>query len=150
MRAVVQRVHAARVEVAGEVVGSIGRGLCVFVAAGKGDADAPAVDYLADKISGLRVFEDADGKMNLSLADVGGEVLAVSQFTLYGDARKGRRPSFAQALAPPAAETIYDSFCAALRAPGHVVQTGRFRAEMRVVVDNDGPVTILIDSDRAF
>lgn len=149
MRAVVQRVRAARVEVDGEVVGAIGRGLCCFVGAGRDDRDAD-LDYVADKIAGLRIFEDEAGKMNRSVVEVAGEVLAVSQFTLYGDARRGRRPSFSTAMAPAEAREAFDRFVAALRARGLSVATGRFQAEMRVVVDNDGPVTILLDSSRTF
>lgn len=149
MRAVIQRVHAARVEVDGVVVGSIGRGLAVFVGAGASDTERD-LEYMADKIHNLRVFADAEGKMNLSVADVGGAVLAVSQFTVYGDVRKGRRPSFAAAMAPARAEPMYDRLVVALRERGLAVQTGRFAATMRVVVDNDGPVTIVVDSEKAF
>jgi D-aminoacyl-tRNA deacylase len=149
MRAVVQRVHAARVEVAGEVIGAIGPGLCCFVGAGRDDTEADLA-YLADKIAALRIFEDEAGKMNRSVIEAGGEVLAVSQFTLYGDARRGRRPSFSSAMAPAEASLLFERFVAALRARGLVVATGRFQAEMRVLVDNDGPVTILLDSQRAF
>jgi D-tyrosyl-tRNA(Tyr) deacylase len=149
MRAVVQRVNAARVEVAGDVVGEIGRGLCVFVGAGDGDEDRDLV-YVADKVRNLRIFTDEGGKMNLSVADVSGAVLAVSQFTVYGDVRKGRRPSFVRAMAPEAANAAYERFVALLRERDLVVETGRFAADMRVVVDNDGPVTILVDSEKTF
>ena len=149
MRAVVQRVSAARVEVDGETVGQIGAGLCVFVAAGRDDEERD-LEYVADKIVGLRVFVDGDDKMNLSVADVGGQVLAVSQFTLYGDLRRGRRPGFGAAMAPAEAEGYYDALVARVRQRGVAVETGRFGAKMRVLVDNDGPVTILIDSRKLF
>ncbi|HHH31582.1 MAG TPA: D-tyrosyl-tRNA(Tyr) deacylase [Polyangiaceae bacterium] len=149
MRAVVQRVHAARVEVDGEVVGAIERGLCCFVGAGRDD-DEGAMAFIADKIVGLRIFADDEDKMNLSVKDVGGAVLAVSQFTVYGDARKGRRPSFTAAMAPDQARPAFARFVALLEERGVVVEQGRFAADMRVVVDNDGPVTILLDSAKAF
>ncbi len=149
MRAVVQRVHEARVEVAGEVVGRVGRGVCVFVGAGADD-EARDLTYVADKVTNLRIFTDDDGKMNRSVADIGGAVLAVSQFTVYGDVRKGRRPSFAHAMAPDEAKAAYDKFVSLLRDRGLEVETGRFAADMRVLVDNDGPVTILVDSKKAF
>lgn len=145
MRAVVQRVHEARVEVGGEVVGAIGRGLVAFVAAGKGDTEAD-VAWAVDKVVGLRVFEDAAGKMSLAPSDVGAALLVVSQFTLYGDVSRGRRPSFDRAMPPEQAERLYERFVALARTKLPRVETGRFRAEMRVVVDNDGPVTILIES----
>ncbi len=146
MRAVVQRVRAARVEVSGEITGQIERGLVVFVGVGKADTDADAA-YVVDKVIGLRVFEDDRGKMNLSLADVGGSLLVVSQFTLYGDLSRGRRPGFDQAMPPEQAEPLYDRFVALARGRAARVETGRFRADMRVVVDNDGPVTLLIDTE---
>jgi D-tyrosyl-tRNA(Tyr) deacylase len=146
MRAVVQRVTAARVEVAGEIVGRIERGLVAFVGIGKGDGEKEAA-YLVDKIIGLRVFEDDRGKMNRALADVGGALLVVSQFTLYGDVRRGRRPGFDDAMPPEEAEPLYDRFVALARARHPHVETGRFRADMRVVVDNDGPVTILLETN---
>jgi D-tyrosyl-tRNA(Tyr) deacylase len=154
MRAVVQRVTAARVEVAGEVVGRIGRGLCAFVAAGAADTPADG-DYVADKIIGLRVFPDEAGRMNLALGDLPeAGLLAVSQFTLYGDVRRGRRPSFSAAMAPEPARAAFAAWVALvrekLRASRVAVAEGAFGADMRVVVDNDGPVTILIDSTRAF
>jgi len=149
MRAVVQRVREARVEVDGVVVGAIGPGLVAFVAAGRDDQERDAV-YVADKVAGLRVFEDDAGKMARSLSDTGGAVLAVSQFTLFGDVRRGRRPDFTAAMEPVAAERLFDRFVARIRELGVPVQTGRFRAMMRVIVDNDGPVTILIDSTKAF
>ncbi|WP_437501492.1 D-aminoacyl-tRNA deacylase [Sorangium sp. So ce1099] len=149
MRAVVQRALAARVEVEGQVVGAIERGLVAFVGAARDDDDADA-DHVANKIAGLRVFSDEAGKMSRALADVRGGVLAISQFTLFGDVRRGLRPSFDGAMEPVRAEALYDRFVAALRARGLEVATGRFRADMRVFVENDGPVTILIDSKRTF
>jgi D-tyrosyl-tRNA(Tyr) deacylase len=145
MRAVVQRVTAARVEVAGEIVGRIEQGLVAFVGIGKGDTEAEAT-YLVDKIVGLRVFEDDRGKMNRALAEVGGGLLVVSQFTLYGDVRRGRRPGFDDAMPPEQAEPLYDRFVALARDRHPRVETGRFRADMRVLVDNDGPVTLLLDT----
>lgn len=149
MRAVVQRVAQARVEVEGDVVGRIGPGLLVYLAAGKDDADE-AAPWMAQKIDTLRVFQDAAGKMSLSLREVGGAVLVVSQFTLYGDVRKGRRPSFDAAAAPERGQALYEAVCAALRQRGNHVETGRFRASMQVHAEVAGPVTILIDSERAF
>jgi D-tyrosyl-tRNA(Tyr) deacylase len=149
MRAVVQRAFAARVEVDGEPVGEIGPGLVAFVGAGQDDTDTDAA-YVGEKVGGLRVFEDAEGKMSRSLAETGGAVLAVSQFTVLGDVRRGRRPSFDGAMEPVQAERLFDRFVAHLRGLGLRVETGRFRAMMRVLVDNDGPVTILIDSKKAF
>lgn len=149
MRAVVQRARSARVEVAGEVVGEIGLGLVAFVGAGRDDEDADA-DYVANKVAGLRVFHDDAGKMSRALAEVGGAVLAISQFTLFGDVRRGLRPGFDAAMEPARAEALYERFVAGVRARGLPVATGRFRADMRVFVENDGPVTILIDSKRLF
>ncbi|WP_437574955.1 D-aminoacyl-tRNA deacylase [Sorangium sp. So ce887] len=149
MRAVVQRALAARVEVEGQVVGAIERGLVAFVGAAKDDDEADA-DHIANKIAGLRVFSDEAGKMSRALADVRGGVLAISQFTLFGDVRRGLRPSFDGAMEPARAEALYERFVAALRARGLEVATGRFRADMRVFVENDGPVTVLIDSKRTF
>jgi D-tyrosyl-tRNA(Tyr) deacylase len=145
MRAVVQRVTAARVEIAGEVVGSIEHGLVAFVGIGKGDGEAEA-RYLVDKIVELRVFEDEQGKMNRSLADVAGGLLVVSQFTLYGDTSRGRRPGFDRAMPPVEAENLYDHVVTLARARHSPVATGRFRADMRVLVDNDGPVTLLVET----
>lgn len=149
MRAVVQRVSEASVTVEGETVGRIGVGLVALigVAADDGDADAK---YIAEKIAGLRVFEDDEGKMNRAVGDVGGAVLAVSQFTLFGDCRKGRRPSFSAAAPPERAETIYLQVVDTLKEQGVPVATGRFRAHMRVALVNDGPVTLLLDSRRQF
>ena len=150
MRAVVQRVTSASVSVDGAVVGAIERGLCVLCGAGAGDTSAE-VAYLVDKIANLRIFTDEQGKMNRSVLDIGGGVLAVSQFTLYGDARKGRRPSFVHALEPVAAEGLYNELVEGLRQAGITrVATGVFRAMMQVSLVNDGPVTILLDSARAF
>jgi D-tyrosyl-tRNA(Tyr) deacylase len=145
MRAVVQRVSRARVLVDGEVTGEVGRGFLVLLGVGRSDTDKEA-QWLADKIAGLRVFEDAEGKMNLGLADVGGGMLVVSQFTLYGDCRKGRRPSFIEAAAPEIAIPLYEAFVTAIRALGIIVATGRFGAMMQVELVNDGPVTLIIDT----
>ncbi len=144
-----QRVASASVDVGEERVGTIGRGLLVYLGAGEGDRD-DQVAYLVSKIAGLRIFEDDQGKMSLSVEDVGGEVLVVSQFTLYGDVRKGRRPSFSKAAAPEEAERLYEAVVAGLRERGLTVATGRFRAMMNVRADVWGPVTILIDSEKAF
>jgi D-tyrosyl-tRNA(Tyr) deacylase len=149
VRAVVQRVSRAEVRVGAEVTGRIGRGLLVLLGAGDDDTEAD-VGYLADKVVGLRIFADDAGNMNLALADVGGSLLVVSQFTLYGDARKGRRPSFVKAMAPGPAEALYEKFVAAARATGVPVETGRFRAMMDVELVNDGPVTLLLDSKKQF
>jgi D-tyrosyl-tRNA(Tyr) deacylase len=147
MRAVVQRVESARVEVHGAIVGSIERGLLVYLGFGRGDT-AEDRSWLLSKIMALRIFEDERGKMALSLADVGGALLLVSQFTLYGDLRRGRRPSFDDAMPPEEAERAYDAAVAEARgmAGGLRVETGRFRAQMRVFSVNDGPVTLWIDS----
>jgi len=149
MRAVVQRVSRAKVSVDGELVGSIEAGLCVLVGVGRND-DASHALALAEKVVGLRIFEDADGKMNLGLLENGGALLAVSQFTLMGDARRGRRPSFSFAMSPDAAEPLFERFCDACRKLGVRVETGRFRTDMKVELVNDGPVTLLVDSERAF
>jgi len=149
MRAVVQRVSRARVEVEGEIVGRIGRGLVVFLGVGKEDAPADS-DYMAGKISGLRIFEDKEGLMNLSVQDIGAEILSISQFTLYGDCRKGRRPGFSDAAPPGLAEELYERFNENLCREGITVAKGRFQAEMRIVADNDGPVTMLLDSKKLF
>ena len=149
MRAVVQRVNYASVTVEGTVVGRIDRGICVLLGVGREDEEADAT-ALADKVIGLRIFEDEAQKMNLSLLEVGGALLAVSQFTLFGDVRKGKRPSFSEALEPVRAEALFERFCAECRTRGAHVETGRFRTEMQVALENDGPVTILIDSKRAF
>ena len=145
MRAVIQRVSRASVTVDGQIVGAIGRGFLVLVGVTHNDNRAEA-DWLARKIAGLRVFEDDAGKMNLGLADVGGAALVVSQFTLYGDARKGRRPDFLQAARPEAAEPLIEYFVAQLRGQGLTVATGRFRAVMAVELVNEGPVTLWLDT----
>jgi len=145
MRAVVQRVSWAKVEVDGEVVGAIDQGLLVYLGAGKGDGEADRA-YVLSKVLGLRIFENAEGKMDKSVVDVGGSLLVVSQFTLYGDVKKGRRPSFDGAMPPAEAERAYEAFVADARARGIRVETGRFRASMKVSSLNDGPVTIWIDS----
>jgi D-aminoacyl-tRNA deacylase len=148
LRAVVQRVRRASVTVGDQVTGEIGRGLLVLVGVTHKDTRVEA-DWLARKIAGLRIFEDAAGKLNLALADVGGAVLVVSQFTLYGDARRGRRPDFLQAARPDHAEPLIEHFVARLRAAGLPVATGRFRAEMQVSLVNDGPVTLWLETDEA-
>ena len=149
MRAVVQRVRRASVSVEQEIVGAIGKGLLVYLGAGKGD-DARDVDRMVRKLSGLRIFPDDAGKMSRSVRDVGGEVLVVSQFTLYGDVRAGLRPSFVDACPPERAEELYQSVVAGLRREGLSVATGRFRANMDVVSTVWGPVTVLIDSRKTF
>jgi D-aminoacyl-tRNA deacylase len=149
MRIVAQRVSEASVSVDGETVGAIGRGLLLLVGIGKGDAAAD-VELLADKIIHLRVFPDENGQMNLSISDIEGEILVVSQFTLYGDCRKGRRPSYADAALPADAQRLYEQFVAHLRGRGRVVREGVFRAMMQVRLLNDGPVTLLLDSRRGF
>jgi D-tyrosyl-tRNA(Tyr) deacylase len=149
MRAVIQRVSRAQVTVGAEVTGKIGRGLLVLLGVGEGDKESDA-DYLAEKVAGLRIFEDDGGKMNLSVADVKGAVLAVSQFTLYGDARRGKRPSFDAAARPELARTLYEYFVERIRGAGLVCETGRFQEMMQVELVNDGPVTILLDSGKAF
>jgi D-aminoacyl-tRNA deacylase len=145
VRAVVQRVSRASVMVGDELVGAIGAGLCVLVGVTHGDDDASAT-RLAEKLHRLRVFEDDAGLMNLSIADTGGEVLIVSQFTLYGDARKGRRPSYVAAARPEHAEPLIERVVAHLRELGATVATGRFRADMAVDLVNDGPVTLIVDT----
>jgi D-tyrosyl-tRNA(Tyr) deacylase len=145
MRAVVQRVRSCRVVVAGETVGEIGPGLLVLLGVRTGDGP-DQVRWLADKIVNLRILEDAQGKMNFSVADAGGSILVVSQFTLYGDCQKGRRPSFIDAARPEVAEPLYDSFINAIKLQGVPVATGRFAADMQVELVNDGPVTLVIDT----
>jgi D-tyrosyl-tRNA(Tyr) deacylase len=149
MRAVVQRVGEARVTVEGETVGEIGPGLTVLVGVRQDDSPADA-DYLADKITNLRIFEDESGKLNLSLLEVGGAALIVSQFTLYGDARKGRRPGFTDAAGGEFANGLYEAVCARVQAAGIEVERGQFGAHMQVTLVNDGPVTILLDSRKEF
>jgi D-tyrosyl-tRNA(Tyr) deacylase len=145
MRAVLQRVRRARVLVGDEVVGAIEQGLLVLLGVAGGDTPEQA-RWLADKTVGLRIFNDSEGKMNLALTDAGGAVLVVSQFTLYGDARKGRRPSFIAAAAPEVAIPLYEAFIDALRSHGVAVATGRFAADMQVELVNDGPVTLILDT----
>jgi D-aminoacyl-tRNA deacylase len=149
MRAVVQRVGRARVVVDGKVTGEIGTGLVVLVAVGRADEAATAAP-MAEKIVNLRIFSDEQGKMNRSLLDTGGAILAISQFTLYGDARGQRRPSFLQAAAPELGKALYEEFVRALQALGVRVETGVFQTRMSVELTNDGPVTILLDSDKLF
>jgi len=149
MRAVVQRVREAHVEVDGVTVGAIGPGLLVLLGVARGDTPADAA-YLAEKTAGLRIFEDAAGKMNLALNEIDGAVLVVSQFTLLGDCRKGRRPGFTEAAPPELADALYADYAAALRGRGLNVATGVFRAEMLVHLINDGPVTLLLDSRKLF
>jgi D-aminoacyl-tRNA deacylase len=149
MRAVVQRVTGARVEVAGDIVGEIADGFLVLLGVARDDAQTDA-DYLAEKIVNLRVFTNGQGKMNLSLSDMGGAVLVVSQFTLYADTRRGRRPSYIDAAEPDKANALYEYFVERVRAQGIKVETGVFQAMMKVSLINDGPVTILLDSRKAF
>lgn len=149
MRAVVQRVTRAKVTVAGKVSGEIERGLLVLLGVGKNDGEAEA-DYLADKVVGLRVFEDDDGKMNRAVGETGGAVLVVSQFTLYGDVRKGKRPSFDAAAPPARARELYEYFVERMRSGGLRCETGTFQEMMAVELVNDGPVTILLDSAKTF
>jgi D-tyrosyl-tRNA(Tyr) deacylase len=149
MRAVVQRVSRCRVTVDGNVVGEIGTGLLVLLGVSKADNEA-AADYLVEKIMGLRIFEDAEEKMNLSVQDCGGAVLVVSQFTLYGDVRRGKRPSFDAAARPEEAKRLYDYFVGKVRAAGLRCETGQFQAMMEVELVNSGPVTIMLDSEKVF
>lgn len=144
-----QRVSRASVTVDGEVTGQIARGFVVLLGVAEGDGQDDVV-YMAQRIAGLRVFEDSEGKMNLSLAEVGGAMLVVSQFTLLGDCRRGRRPSFIQAARPEIADELYRAFCAEVRGQGIEVQTGRFQQHMDVELVNDGPVTLLVDSAKQF
>jgi D-aminoacyl-tRNA deacylase len=147
MRAVIQRVKSAEVYVEGRLSGKIGSGLLVFVGVGKGDGEND-VSYMTSKLPELRIFEDASGKFNLSLKEAGGQILIVSQFTLYGDCRKGRRPSFTEAEEPAVAKNLYDRLIDKLRDQGIPVQTGEFQTKMEVHLINDGPVTLLLDSKR--
>ena len=149
MRAVVQRVSRAKVTVNGWTAGEIGLGLLVLLGIGQKDAEADVV-YLAEKIVGLRIFEDQDGKMNRSVVDIGGSVLAVSQFTLYGDVRRGKRPSFDAAAPPEPARRLYELFVQKVQAAGLRCETGRFQEMMQVELVNEGPVTILLDSSKTF
>ena len=147
MKAVVQRVLGASVIVDEREIAKIGRGLAILLGVGKED-EARDVNYLAEKIANMRIFEDDAGKMNLSVLDIGGEALVVSQFTLLGDCSKGRRPGFDKAAAPKVAEAMYNDFVEMLRACGVPVQTGRFQAHMLFTIENDGPVTLILDSQR--
>ncbi len=146
MRVLLQRVSEASVSVDGRIAGSIGRGYCLLVGFTHGDS-AAQVDWMAEKVTGLRLFQDPDGKMNLGLADVGGALLVVSQFTLYGDATRGRRPSFTGAARPDVAIPLYDRFLGALRSYGFTVATGQFGAMMDVKIHNDGPVTLMLERE---
>jgi D-tyrosyl-tRNA(Tyr) deacylase len=148
MRIVLQRVSRASVTIDGAVTGAIAQGFCLLVGYAPDDT-AEVVAWLADKVTGLRLFGDAEGKMNLGLTDVGGELLVISQFTLYGDASKGRRPSFIGAARPEVAIPLHDQFLAALRAQGLAVATGRFGADMQVELVNDGPVTLILERSAA-
>ncbi|HYM00438.1 MAG TPA: D-aminoacyl-tRNA deacylase [Blastocatellia bacterium] len=149
MRAVIQRVSQARVEVDERTAGAIGSGFLVLLGVGRDDTESDA-GYLAEKVVNLRVFSDSAGKMNLSLLDIGGAVLSVSQFTLYGDVRRGRRPSYTDAADPETANRLYEYFNQLLRDAGIAVETGVFQAHMDVTLTNDGPVTILLDSNKSF
>jgi D-aminoacyl-tRNA deacylase len=149
MRAIVQRVSRAKVTVKEFISGEIGHGLLVLLGVGKNDSEADAI-YLAEKVAGLRIFEDDDGKMNRNVQDVGGSVLAVSQFTLYGDVRRGKRPSFDDAAPPELARRLYELFVERIRNAGLQCETGRFQEMMQVELVNEGPVTILLDSAKAF
>ena len=144
MRVVLQRVTRASVSIDGRVAGAIGRGFCLLVGLTHGDTDA-TVDWMAEKVAGLRLFPDTEGKMNLGLDEVGGGVLVISQFTLYGDSAKGRRPSFIDAARPERAIPLYERFVGALRARGLEVATGEFGADMQVEIHNDGPVTLILE-----
>jgi D-tyrosyl-tRNA(Tyr) deacylase len=147
MRAVIQRVKSAEVWVDGRLTGKIGKGLLIFIGVAKGDGEDD-LDYLASKIPNLRIFEDESEKFNLSLKEIGGELLVVSQFTLYGDLRKGRRPSFTEAEEPSIAKALYERFISELKSQGIPIQTGEFQAKMEVHLVNDGPVTLLLDSKK--
>lgn len=149
MRAVVQRVNYANVKVDEKIVGEIDKGLLVFLGIGEND-DNTDLKYMVDKVLGLRIFEDDLGKMNLSLRDINGEILVVSQFTLYGDVRRGKRPSFSSSADPELAEDIYEEFIRLCKKEGIKTETGIFGAHMNVKIENDGPVTILIDSNKIF
>ena len=149
MRAVIQRVSRAQVSVNGEVTGRISRGVVALIAVGNDDTNVDA-DYLVEKIVGLRIFEDNSGKMNLAVSDIRGEILIISQFTLYGDVRRGKRPSFDEAAPPQRARELYEYFVERIRATGLVCETGRFQEAMQLELVNDGPVTILLDSAKTF
>lgn len=147
MRAIIQRVKSASVKINGEIKGEAGEGLLIFLGVGKGDSDGD-LRYIADKALGLRIFEDENGKMNRSVADISGDLLVISQFTLYGDCRKGKRPSFEGAMAPKEAEEMYERFVAYVKESGLKTETGEFGADMKVELLNDGPVTIILDSSK--
>lgn len=149
MRAVIQRVSEAKVEIDGKINGEIGKGFLVLIAV-HNDDEISDIDYMVNKISKLRVFEDDEGKMNLSLTDIGGELLIVSQFTLYGDSRKGNRPSFIHSAKPPKSVEYYEEFLKKMRETGLKVETGEFGADMKVSLINDGPVTIQLDSSKMY
>ena len=149
MRAVVQRVTAAKVTVDTQVVGQITNGLLVLIGAGNND-ELRDVEYIVDKVANLRIFEDEHCKMNMSVSDIGGSILAVSQFTLYGDCRKGRRPSFVEAMEPETAKELFERYIELTRKRGLPVESGIFQAHMQVELVNDGPVTLLVDSSKAF
>lgn len=149
MRAVVQRVSSAKVTVEGVLVGQAKRGLLILLGAGEGDSETD-VKYICDKIANLRIFEDEEGKMNRSVLDIEGDVCVVSQFTVYGDVRKGRRPNFMKAAHPTLANELYEQVVEGLRSYGLAVSTGQFQAHMMVELTNDGPVTILLDSEKTF
>ena len=147
MRAVIQRVKHASVSVSDRIIGEIGHGLLIFLGVGDGDTEED-MKYIADKSMGMRIFCDENGKMNLSVKDVHGDILVISQFTLYGDCRKGRRPSFTQSMEPVGANMMYERFIKYIKDSGIVVQSGEFGADMKVDLINDGPVTILLDSSK--
>ena len=149
MRVVVQRVNSASVTIEGRLNGKIEKGLLVLIGVGPSDTDKD-LKYMCDKVLGLRIFEDEDGKMNLSLRDINGELMVVSQFTLFGDCRKGKRPSFASACPPDRAEQMYKEFLMLCESEGFKPEHGEFGADMKVSLENDGPVTILIDSEKIF
>ncbi|HMM70590.1 MAG TPA: D-aminoacyl-tRNA deacylase [Gudongella oleilytica] len=149
MRAVVQRVSSAEVRVDDKMVGRVGKGLLVYLGVGKEDTVSD-IEYMAEKVSGLRIFEDENGKMNLSVQDIEGEILAISQFTLYGDVRKGKRPSFSDSAAPDKGEELYNQFIRRIQGIGIRIEKGIFGAHMMVDYVNDGPVTILLDSKKQF
>ena len=147
MRAVIQRVSSASVKVDEETIGSIGKGLLIFLGVGETDTEFD-LKYIADKSVGLRIFSDENDKMNLSVEDIGGEILVISQFTLYGDCRKGKRPSFSKSMEPVAANKMYEQFIAEIKSKGIRTEHGEFGADMKVELLNDGPVTILLDSSK--